>query len=212
MGFALRTDVDEGFAQLDAAYKSAKEQAIPPTLNVLRDRAATSGFRVITAKSELSASLMRKYTVLKFATPGDPQAAITVKGAGFPLVLFAPRQTPQGVSVRVKGRRFIIPRTFLLTLPNGHYGVFARGAYGGKSAARAFRPTGQTFGKFQYGKGTLVLSGKGKRAYLSINELFTLSPADAFDDPDVTQAMQDRIAQDAPAVLRNQFLRFKGIS
>jgi hypothetical protein len=204
MGLSLRIDTDQGFADIEAFVARSQTVAIPRALNVLRDRAATTGFRTISQKNDIGPTTMRKYTVLKFATANDPIAAITVKGAGFPLVLFQPRQTAHGVSVRVLGRRFIVPHSFLLTLPNGHTGIFARGAYGGKSNTRAFIATGEAFGRFQFGKGTLARSRRGKRVYLAINELFTLAPADVFDDVEVTEAMQARVEADAADVLRNQ--------
>ena len=200
MKLKVTTNIDAFFADLDRAFASVADVAVPRALNELRDQAETAGKRKAAEVYKLPVRALDKYTTLKLATAGDLAASITVRGPGFPLALFAPRQTRKGVSVSIKGRRIVIPHTFLATMPNGHTGVFARGAYAGKGA-RVLRETGR-FGRFVFGRGVRVKRpNRWGSSELPISELFTLSPPDAFGNPEVTEAMQDRVEQQAAAVL-----------
>ena len=131
---------------------------------------------------------MQRYASRKDARRDDLEASITVKGRGFPLSEFRPVQTAKGVSVVIKGKRITIPHTFMVRRFGQH--VFARGAYGGKGLRKA---TGETFGRFTYG-----------RTRLPINELYTFAPPDAFSNPEVVQAMDDRVEQQAAAALERE--------
>ena len=68
--------------------------------------------------------------------------------------------------------------------------VFVRGGYGGKGGVK---PTGQSFGRFVFGKGRLP-----------INELYSFAPPDTLNNVDVRRVMDDRIEQQAPAILKRE--------
>lgn len=193
MGASLKAtaNIDAVFDDLSSKFAAVRDVAIPRTINKVADQAQTAGLRKINDLYKIGPRTMEQYVANTIAIAGRLEATITVKGKGFPLYLFDPRQTKAGVSVSVKGRRFIIPGTFIATMPNGHTGIFARGAYGGKGAN--FRSAVRTFGRFSFGKGRLP-----------INELYTLSPPDAFGNPEVVQAMQDRVDQQLPVVLQQE--------
>jgi hypothetical protein len=187
---AVRTNADEVFADMDRFIDKARTVGIPRALNKLRDQAQVAGLRRISDIYGIGPRTMERYITTKLATASALEASITAKGKGFPLAMFQPRQVRQGVSVRIKQRRVIVPHAFMATMPNGHVGVFARGAYGGKGISIF---TGESFGRFQFG-----------RRRLPINELYTLSPPDALNNPDVIEAMNDRVDEQAGAIIQRE--------
>lgn len=186
-------NIDAVFDDLATKFAIVHDIVLPRVINKVADQAQTAGLRKVNDIYKIGPRTMEQYVSTTVAITGKLEATITAKGKGFPLYLFDPRQTTKGASVSVKGNRFIIPGTFIAQMPNGHIGIFARGAYGGKGAG--FKAgSGRSFGRFQF------RSGRG----LSINELYTLSPPDAFSNPDVVQAMQDRVDQQLPVVLQQE--------
>lgn len=195
MKLRARTNVNDVLRQMDTWVDQATTVAAPRAVNKLMQQAQTAGFRKVAEIYEIGPRTMEKFARVKFAVPGDLEAVLTVRGKGFPLYAFQPRQTRGGVSVRIKGRRFIGPHSFIARMRSGHVGVFARGAYGGKSG-RKMVATGEKFGRFVYG-----------RRRLPINELYSLSPPDAASNPDVTEAMQRRVDEQATKVFEQE-IRF----
>lgn len=189
MGLALHSNVDQVLADAARFVAAAKAVAAPRALNALLPMARTAGLRKIADLYQIGPRTSEAWVSVKLATSGDLKATITVKGRGFPLSVFKPIQTPAGVSVLIKGKRFTIPHTFLVKRFGLH--VFARGAYSGKSGG--LRSTGETFGRFVYGKGRLP-----------IQELYSFGPAEAFANADVTQAMLDRVEEQAPKVIARE--------
>ncbi|MEO8755029.1 MAG: phage tail protein [Casimicrobiaceae bacterium] len=196
MSLRATSNVDQVFDKLDAWASSIIDVAMPRAANKLIDQAQTAGFRKVNDIYRIGPRTFEKYARVQLAKDGDATASITVKGAGFPLYLFNPRQVRGkggGVRVTLKGRTFLIPHAFIAKMKSGHVGVFARGAYGGKGKIVS---TGETFGKFHFGK---------KR--FSINELFTFSAPGAFSNPEVTKAMNDRVEEQYGKVI-NAEIRF----
>ncbi len=192
VGLRARTNESEVFADIDRFVARAKEIAVPRALNKLADQAQVAGLREINAIYKIGPRTMERYVRGTIASATRLEATLIAKGAGFPLYVFDPRQVRNGVSVVVKGRRIVILHAFIAVMRNGHIGVFARGAYGGKSGRR-LRPTGHGISGFQFGMGRLP-----------INELYTLSPPDAFANPQVTQAMNDRVQEQAQKVFAQE--------
>lgn len=185
-----RAAAEQVCADLDSYGAVVAAVAVPRALNRLGEQAQTAGLRKISEVYSIGPTAFRKYVSTKPATTGDALFEITCKGKGLPMELFSPRQTKQGVSVLIKGKRILIPHAFIARMPNGHVGVFARGSYGGKGKNVA---SGETFGRFAFG-----------RKRLAINELFTFSPPDAFGSDDVQQAMRDRVDEQAASVLAHE--------
>lgn len=188
MRLTARSNLAEVESQLDAFVDSVETVAASRALNALRDQAQTAGFRKVNDLYQVGPRTMERYAETKPATSGDTDTTITVKGKGFSLDAFQPRRTSTGVSVLVKGRRFEIPHAFMVDRFGQH--VFARGSYGGKAGGK---PTGQSFGSFQFGK-----------ARLPIHELYTFGPVQAFSNDEVTQAMDDRVAEQGPSVMARE--------
>lgn len=195
MRLKTRTNEAEVFADLDRFVARAREIAVPRAINKLADQAQVAGLRAVNEIYKIGPRTMERYVRGTIASSTRLEATLTAKGAGFPLYVFDPRQTRNGVSVMVKGRRIVILRAFIARMKNGHVGVFARGAYGGKSGKR-LRPAGHGTSGFQFAKGRTP-----------INELYTLSPPDAFGNPDVIRAMNDRVQEQAEKVIAQE-IRF----
>lgn len=202
MGLALRNNQADFEQQIDA-FASGLSVVKPRILNKLQDQALTAGLREVADVYDVGPQTMRKYVTLRLANGSDLESTITVKGKGFPLILFGARQLRNGVSVKIKGKRIVIPHAFITTMPNGHQGVFARGAYGGKGLTTK---TG-SFGRFIFGRRIRVTKPYAKRTELPVNELYTFAPPDAFSNPLTIAAMDDRVEEQGPKVAAQE-LRF----
>lgn len=203
MRLSVRTNVDSVLGDLDAFVEGAKTLAVARAINALEGQASVAGFRKIAEIYDVGPRTTEKYASAQLATPAHLEATITVKGLSFPLAAFRPVPTKRGVSVKIKGRRVLFPHTFMATMPSGHVGVFARGAYGGKGAT-VLKATGR-IGRFVLGRGRREKRpNKWGSSELPINELFTFSPGDTFANPDVIAAMQDRIEEQAGKVLERE--------
>lgn len=204
-GIALRatTNIDAVLDQLDAWTKGVIDVAAPRALNKLADQAQTAGLKRVNEIYRIGPRTFEKYASVTLASAANLEAAIVVRGSGFPLYLFSPRQLKGrgggvgrghakggGVSILLKGRRVVIPHAFIAQMKSGHIGVFARGAYGGKGKQDF---TGESSGKFRF----------GSRRF-SINELFTFSAPGAFSHPSVTDAMNDRVRSQFGIVLAQE--------
>lgn len=194
MGLALRSNQATFDKDLDR-IADAMSVAKPRILNKLRDQAETAGLRKVADIYQVSAKIMEKYATIRVAGRQDLEASISIKGQGFPLIMFNAARTSKGVAVTIKGRRIEVDHAFITRMPDGHVGVFARGAYGGKGGA-TLHPSGQVFGRFAYG-----------RDRLPINELFTFAPPDAFANAEVVDTMNDRMDEQGPKVAEQE-LRF----
>lgn len=188
MQISVRSNAAEVLDELDA-FVGDTRQAMRIAASRLRDQAQTVGLRKINEIYRIGPRTMERFVVVRLEDRADGIAAsISARGKGFPLYLFDPRQTRAGVSVSVKGKRFVIPHTFIARMKSGRVGVFARGAYGAKGLRK---PSGKTFGRFAFGV-----------SRLPINELYTLSPPDALANPDVTEAMAKRVEEQAGKVIK----------
>jgi hypothetical protein len=203
-----KTNLETVFKELDTFVEGITVTAVPRAVNKLLDQADVAGRRALAEEygipvREINAYIRKLYSRVP---SGAARAELQAFGPGLPLILFSPipsrpavggRQRGKGVSVRIKGRRFFVKGGFVQRMPNGHVGVFARGAYRGKMTRHPFIAAGATgFGAFEYGKGRL-----------SINELYTVSVGVAFRSRAVEDAMNKRIDQQAFNVLRQE-IRF----
>lgn len=198
MRLSTSTNIDQVFADMDDYVRDAVQVAIPRALSKLADQAETAGLRKVNEIYRIGPRTFEQYvsvTPVRGAGTGF-ELSINTKGKGLPLYLFSPRQTKQGVTVSVKGRRFLIPHAFLARMKTGHIGVFARGAYGGRGAQRI---TGENFGKFVFG-----------RSRLPINEFYTFSPPEAMSNAQVVDAMQARVDEQSGKVIAQE-IRFTRI-
>lgn len=202
----------EAFATFDRWESAIRDVALPIALNKLGDQARTAGVRAMRDVYGIGVRDISPYLRVSPARNGRLEWVLEAAGIGFPLSLFKPRQTKAGVTVRVKGRRFLIPHAFFKAI-RGNAQVWARGTYnaaagGGPGTAgpragkrrkrgireatgrSAFERTGERFGRFAFG-----------RHRLPITLLRTFSPPSALQNENVEDAMNRRIEEQAPAVI-----------
>jgi hypothetical protein len=208
MGLKVKTtnNLPEVLAKLDRIEASIRDAALPIALNKLGPQARTVGVRKVADIYGIGARDLTPYLDVRQASTGALEWVLTVKGKGLPLSLFKPRQTRKGVSVTIKGRRIVIPHSFLKAI-RGNLQVWARGTYGaevsgtrsGKRRKRgirertgqsAFQSTGEAFGRFAFGRNRFPIS-----------LLRSTTPPAAISNRDVIAAMNDRIREQAPKVL-----------
>lgn len=198
MRLRATTNASEVLRDLDRYADAITRRAVPRAANRLAEQAQTAGLREVSAIYGIGPRSFEKYVTTRLAAEGEFQASITAKGRGLPLYPFAARQVAKGVSVRIKGRRFVVPHAFIATMRSGRVGVFARGAYGGQGITK---PTGERFGRFVFGSS---YRGRRARSQLPINELYTFGPPEAFANPRVVQAMSDRVQDQIDKVMRRE--------
>ena len=176
-------------ADLSRFVRDVQTKATLRAVNKLIDQAETAGLRQVAEIYQVGPRTMEQYASVTLATASNPEASIKVKGRGFPLQVFKPIQTKAGVTALVKGKRVLFRHAFMVKRFGTH--VFARGGYGGKGSG--FKGTGQSQGRFQFGRGRLP-----------IQELFSFGPVEAFSNKDVTQAMMDRVEDQMQSVMARE--------
>lgn len=200
----LQVKVDTGRFERDLdAFESDVLKASARTANRLIERAQTAGFRVVAREYGIGPRAFEQYARTRLARDGETVASVEVRGSGLPMYHFQPRQTRKGVTVRIKGKRVLVPHAFMARVASGHVGVFARGAYGGKGVRFL---TGDGFGRFRFGYSKRRAKDRGQ---LAINELFTFAAPDAFANEGVVDAMSQAVGDNMDKVMRQElnFLR-----
>lgn len=218
-GFKVKasSNVDKVLGDLDR-WQGAAAVALPVALNKLGEQGRVAGMRAIRKRYGLTiADLAPYFDVVPTGQGGPLVFKIEAKGKGFPLRIFKPREVRGaggGVSVLLVGRRVLFRHAFFMEAsattrqsrrkgprrlgPNkerlGH--IFARGRYGGKSG---FEGTGETFGRFRYG-----------RQRFPITLLRSTTPPSILLNPEIEGVIVDRINEQAPAILRNAFRFARG--
>jgi hypothetical protein len=116
-------DVEMFYAGLaDVVREAAAVRALNRAAVTVRAEAA----REIRKAYNLKISDIKDQLTIVRATPGNLRAKVVASGRPLSLSGFAPRQTPQGVTVQVKrGQRKLIRHAFLLARPGGS-AVFVR--------------------------------------------------------------------------------------
>lgn len=201
MRLTATSNIDQVLQDMDRFVDQVQRVAAVRTLNKLRDQAQTAGQRKIADIYDIGPRTMDKYTSTGTAAGDRFEASITVKGKGFPLSDFQPIKTSKGISVKIKGKRYVVPHSFFT--PRTNQRVFARGAYVGKGLS----VTTGSFGNFVFGRSKRITRPRAKRTELPINQLWTLGPATAFGNDDVVTAMHDRVDEQAAKVLAQE-IRF----
>jgi hypothetical protein len=226
MRLKTKTNIDEVYAKLDAWGDAIRDKAAELALNRLGDRGEVAGKRAIRQIYGLTIEALKKYMTVEPANSSNLEFKIVATGVGFPLSLFIVGSIPKNgrgpVRVRVKGRTFIAPHAFMF---NGQ--VYARGSYGGSTSPTAsqrsgqrgrrkrplsatgrpldlsgrdrmnrledsiFEPTGERWGRFAFG-----------RNRFPITLLRTTSPPKALMNTDVVDAINERIAEQTPSVMK----------
>lgn len=202
----LSTNIDTLLVQLDALEQRIADVAVPRTLNRLATVAKSECLTAVGDRYGVAPRNLSPYFGVRVASVDDRTAAVTATGKGFPLTLFPhveDRRPGGGVIVTIKGHAVFFPHAFLKSI-GGNLQVWARGSYRGslqragsggntrgiKGKRAVFMPTGERFGKFEFG-----------RQRFPITLLRSASAPDALSDPVVQSAMTTRIENEAPAIL-----------
>jgi len=116
--------VEKALSQLAS---NLQDKAIMRAVNKTAAAAKTATSREIRAQGyNIKAAAISKSLHIRRATRNNLEAVIEVAGKPIPLINYGARQVGKGVSVQVKNGRKIIPGAFIVTMPNGHRGVFVR--------------------------------------------------------------------------------------
>jgi Prophage minor tail protein Z (GPZ) len=137
----MDVDIDGLLRKLKSTREEA-HKAIPRALNKVATTARAEAAREIKAQGYgLKVSLVKKALTIIRAHEGELFVYIRATGRPIPLMAFAARQVPSGVSVQVKYGRKVIPGAFIATMKSGHKGVFMR-ADGSRHMSRRARRGG----------------------------------------------------------------------
>lgn len=172
--------------ELKAFSPEERGRVISQALNRAIAAGRTEGRKQVTAQYNIKASEVTTATRIGKAQPHRLKSVIHIKGKHLPLRRFKPKQTKQGVRVRVtkKGAR-LVNSAFLVPIGDSH-GVFARGTYGSK---------GFNF-RDKASKNRKPFTRSGKRAYpdLPITQLISLNVPSAFTTERGATAMSIRMS------------------
>lgn len=187
----IRTDLKKEAARLKRLSAKMNDQVVVRALNKTARQAKTQAGREIKDYYKIGTRVVNRHITVKTAGRGKLEAFVKAEGRPIPMLAFKARQTSEGVSVSIKGRRILIPGAFIGRMKSGHVGVFRRGGYKGN-----FEQTGESFGRFKFG-----------RKRLKINELFSFNIPQGFSNKVVMDKVISRINQQFPKVL-SQEIRF----
>lgn len=216
MGLRVKAtgNLSEVLASLDELEDRIRDVAMPRALNVLADQADVAGRRKIRDVYGISTADLAPYFDVTIASMSNPQASIVAKGKGFPLRVFNAVRTSTGARFKIKGHTVEVEHAFR---PKGGpidtTQWFARGRYGpgGPAAPKprkgrrkrglqapgggsVFRPSGEMWGdSFAYGLGRQP-----------ITLLRSASAPDALSNPEVIEAMNARVDEQAAKVLARE--------
>jgi hypothetical protein len=110
--------------RMDEEQKTLTRRAINDTASHVRTLAVRS---VRKDYPTLKAGYVRDQYSIRKASNNNLEAIVTASGNPVSLMLFNPKQTPQGVAYRAKrGGKDFIRSAFIATMKSGHTGVFIR--------------------------------------------------------------------------------------
>ena len=149
----------------------------------------------------VKAGVISKSVKRKNATKSDLTAAIMASEANIQLAAFSPRQTPLGVTIKIKSNRILIKHAFLHSTTKGA-AVFARGKY--KGGDFDFRKKRNVMGKdFRMINGRPVPIDAPD---MPISQLYTLSVPLMFQEKQVEKAVASKIEQYYPERLMHEIM------
>lgn len=116
--------ITKGLKDVPAAFTKAELAALNRTARSAR----TELSRQVRARYNVKAREIKRGMRVTSATIDNQTASIRTSGRPIPLVVFAARQAPQGVSfiIRKSDGRKLLAHTFLAKMPSGKIGVFMR--------------------------------------------------------------------------------------
>lgn len=162
-------------------------KALFRTLNRVIEMARTSAYREIRQAYNIPVKDLRNDLTITKANPTVLSAKLNALGRPLPLAVFQARQTKKGVTANIAKRRVLVRGAFFATMPNGHRGVFSRGAYVGKEFNR---------------RHTRLKAYPGND--LAVNELFSKSVPTALLNESVLSSVKKKITENLQPRLRHE--------
>lgn len=157
--------------------------------------ARASAVKHIRTRKNIKATTIRDALVLQYAKGShidDLVWKLKVRDQKIPLGAYSPRQTKQGVSVRIGRKRELLRHAFIATMKSGHKGVFWRDLDSRKLTRRQ-----------QAERNRLKNPGPLRVKRLGIEELFSTKIIDLFRD----RGMVDTVNKRAQSVFSTTFKR-----
>ena len=131
----------------------------------------------------IKVSAIKKSFYIEKANKYKMEVALKATGRPITLINYGARQTKSGVRVRVKNGPTVFHHAFIVTMPNGHRGVFER--------------IGKTHKKVKVGNKIL-------RTGLPIKELYGPSIPQGLNNKIVTAALMKLIREKFPAIYAHE--------
>lgn len=117
-------ELNEATTLLSAVANAIPDRALSRALNYTGNRARTQVVREVSKDTSITYGRVRDSIRTTPSTPSTKSYTLTAKGHELPLSEFGPKQTRQGASVRVWGKRTVLPHTFVV--PSLNNNVFER--------------------------------------------------------------------------------------
>ena len=218
----VSSNLKEITASLNQFADEIKNKAVVRALNKTAMQARTDASREVRAAGyNIKASAIKSSFKIQRANAGNLAVALTATGRSIAMINYGARQTKSGVSVEVKKGRTILRHAFIISMRNGHSGVFERI---GIARLKVDKPTapGQAHAgaRIKGGKHAAASharkvvanikrvkqagAGRTRRANLPIRELFGPSIPSSLANEAVQSAILRKIREKFPKILEHE--------
>lgn len=176
----VRSNISDVLARMDSYKRDVVEKAIPRALNRTAEMARTEASRRMRDDGyNYTAGEIKAAMSLFKASTGRLVASIKVKRQVKSLMLFSPRESKAGVTVKVHGAKKLIKGAFIGQLRNGRQGVYVEDKAAGKTVVRHSK---------QYKKG-----GRGGWHDFPIRKLYGPSVGGSYSTARIQEIMEQMI-------------------
>lgn len=137
MQVSVKDNIQAVLARMDGYRRDVVEKAIPRALNRVGEMARTAASRELRDDGyNFTASEIKQAIRLIKASSGRLVTSMRVRRKTKSLMEFSPRQTKDGVTVKVHGQRKLIKGAFIAQRQNGVQGVYVEDKSAGKIVLR----------------------------------------------------------------------------
>jgi len=180
MTISVKSNIADVLARMDSYKRDVVDKAIPRALNRTAEMARTEASRSIRDEGyNYTAAEIKAAMSLFKASSGSLVASIKVKRKVKSLMLFSPRESKAGVTVKVHGAKKLIKGAFIGQLRNGSQGVYVEDKAAGKTVVRHAK---------QYKKG-----GRGGWHDFPIRKLYGPSVGGSYSTDRIQEIMEQMI-------------------
>jgi hypothetical protein len=194
-------DIRKAVRDLNKEYKQLSDNERANATARAINRAVVGGItisqREVRKIYKIRAKDVKRTIITTKASPTRPEGKFVSTGRSLPIFGFGASKTKKGIGVNIMGQRKYFPGAFIITMKNGHKGVFARAKYeGNKLVSRRKR-----------------INEKGND--LPITEVQTLAVPSGIANkvvlPNLTVAMQERFVKEYSHELKFRTERVLGL-